>query len=151
MGVSRPRFELQSPKHEALHFKFKDHMGCSMLGRSKKFTQNFLPQGKTQIQVGDHTKLNIELRMLGMKRYEWLGNEDRSLHTKTLCMCDIFLHLFLKAHYFPLPPVCDIFANVADGQYCVLTQGGMERDASQVNVSSWMEVVISVGLEHTVL
>jgi hypothetical protein len=97
MAVSRPRFELQSPKHEALHYKFKDQTGFSMHVRSKKFTQNFSPHGmeplgSCRFRWENHIKLNIEMRMLGRIRCEWLGNEDRSLHTKKVYMCEIFLH-----------------------------------------------------------
>jgi hypothetical protein len=62
-----------------------------------KFTQNFSPQGKEpperhRLRRENNIQLDIVMRMLGVVRYEWLGNEDRNLHTKKVCMCDIFLH-----------------------------------------------------------
>jgi hypothetical protein len=79
MGVSRPRFELQSPKHEALHYKFKDQMG-----EARNSHRIFLRKERCRFRWENHTNLNIEMRMLGMITYEWLGNKDRSLRTKCL-------------------------------------------------------------------
>jgi len=82
-------YRVPNTKQSTINSRIRWVVAC--MGEARNSYRIFPGKGRCRFRWENHIKLKIEMRMLGTKGYEWLGNEDRSLHTK-FCVCDIFLH-----------------------------------------------------------
>lgn len=84
-------YRVPNTKHSTLNSRIRWVVAC--VGEAGNSHRIFLHKGRRRFRWENHIKLNIEMRMLGMTRYEWFGNEAEVTIKKSF-VCVIFFFTY---------------------------------------------------------